>query len=131
MSFSTEVVIALVSLSVSSVTAMVCGYALCKRSYGIKPPLNRSVSKVNSETIKVNGPKEFKHLDLLNELELVKRELNIIRDSNTELNNKMTKTVQKILGEEWKAYYDESHQAYYWFNTKTNETTWTNPVDII
>ncbi len=130
MSFSTEVIIALVSLSVSSITAMVCGYALCKKSHGIKQQLNKS--KVNTETIKVQGqPKEFKQLDLLNELEIVKRELNVIRDSNKELNNKMTRTVQKVLGEEWKAYYDENHQAYYWFNTKTNETTWTNPVDII
>lgn len=130
MSFSTEVIIALVSLSVSSITAMVCGYALCQKSHGIKHQLNKS--KVNTETIKVQGqPKEFKQLDLLNELEIVKRELNVIRDSNKELNNKMTRTVQKVLGEEWKAYYDENHQAYYWFNTKTNETTWTNPVDII
>ena len=128
MSFSTEVIIALVSLSVSSVTAMVCGYALCKRSHGVKPS---KVNRVNSETIKVNGPKEFKHLDLLNELDIVKQELNIIKESNVQLNNKMTKTVQKILGDEWASYYDENHQAYYWYNKQTGETTWVNPIDVI
>ena len=124
MSLSTEAIIAIISLSVSTLTASFCGYMLCKR-------VEKQRRVNDSRIIKVNSIKEMKALDLLNELDFVKQELNIIKCNNNELTNKMTKTIQKMLGEEWTSYYDETHQAYYWYNKQTGETTWVNPVECI
>jgi hypothetical protein len=124
MSLSTEVIIAITSLCVSAVSVTICGYLTCKNS-------EKRKKIIDSHIVKVNSIKEMKALDLLNELDVVKQELNIIKENNLQLTNKMTKTVQKILGEEWVSYFDENHQAYYWYNKQTGETTWVNPIDVI
>jgi hypothetical protein len=124
MSISTEAIIAIVSLSLSVVSVTICGFLACKNT-------EKKKKIIDSHIVKVNSIKEMKALDLLNELDVVKQELHIIKENNLQLTNKMTKTVQKILGEEWVSYFDENHQAYYWYNKQTGETTWVNPVDII
>ena len=124
MDLQPEVIIAIVSFSLSVVSITICGYVLCKK-------VEKKKRIADSHIIKVNSVKEMKALDLLNELDIVKQELHIIKENNLQLTNKMTKTVQKILGEEWVSYYDETHQAYYWYNKQTGETTWVNPVECI
>lgn len=124
MDSTTITIIAFSSLGVSALSATVCLFAFCKR-------LDTQAKVLDSHIVKVKSQRDIKTQDLMNEMNVIKNEMKSIQETNKELTNKMTKTIQKVLGEEWTAYFDENHQAYYWFNKQTGETTWVNPVDAI
>ncbi len=124
MSFSTEAIIAIVSLSISTISVAICGYMACKK-------IEQQKKISDARIIKVKSSRDIHAKDLLNELDIIKGEIEHIKENNTQLTNKMTRAVQKILGDEWSAYYDENHQAYYWYNKMTGETTWINPAESI
>lgn len=124
MSLSTEAIIAITSLCISGISVTLCGIMACKR-------VDNQRRIIDSHIVKVQSQRDIKSHDLLNEMNVLKNEIQTIKTNNKELTNKMTKTIQKVLGEEWTAYYDETHQAYYWYNKLSGETTWVNPVDAI
>jgi len=145
MEYSTESIIAIVALALSSISCSVCGYMLCKRVENQK--------QVNeSRIIKVKSYRDIKAQELLHQIEYLKKEFQEVRDDNKQLINnnkelihKMKNTIhelkntgiidkveeQKALflySDEWTGYYDENHKAYYWYSKYTNETTWTCPI---
>ena len=124
MSLSTEAIIAITSLCISGISVTLCGIMACKR-------VDNQRRVIDSHVVKVQSQRDIKAQDLMNEMNVIKNEMKTIQETNKELTNKMTKTIQKVLGEEWTAYYDETHQAYYWYNKQTGETTWVNPVECI